>query len=209
MEIERIVFARLEEQSRHINNTFKQLGIAINAWLDGSDEKFKESVMKITQSEKKSRKVKDEALNDVARAISLYRSDFLRLVMKMEDCASFQGGAAARLSRLEFKPEAGDEMVGMFKDLVEVFIDMGDTLTNLMRKLGQNMEQARNYCDKIDLIEEKVDGAYRKLESFLYNRKDLDIRIIMQLREIIKHIEEACDHVQSTADSVRIILATH
>ena len=209
MEIERIVFARLEEQSRHINNTFKQLGIAITAWLDGSDDKFQESVMKITQSEKKSRKVKEEALNDVARAISLYRSDFLRLVMKMEDCASFQGGAAARLSRLNFKPDAEDEMVPMFRDLVSVFIDMGDTLTNLMRKLGQNMKQASDYCDKIDVIEEKVDGSYRELESYLYSRKDLDIRIIMQLREIIKHVEEACDHVQSTADSVRIILATH
>ena len=209
MEIERIVFTRLEEQSRHINNTFKQLGLAINAWIDNDEETFEKAVAKITQYETKSRKIKNDALNDVARAISLYRSDFLRLVMKMEECASYQGGAATRLLRMNFTPESSDPMVPKFKELVDVFIQMGDTLTLLMKQVGNNFAQAGKYCQKIDEIEEQVDEKYRSLESYLYSRDDLDIRVIMQLREILKHIEEACDHVQSTADSVRISLATH
>src|SRR6056297_2349096 len=161
MEIERIVFARLEELSRHINSTFKQLGIAIHGWLESDDDKLNAAVLKITQSEKKSRKIKDEALEDVARAISLYRGDFLRLVLKMEDCASFQGGAAARLSKLEFYPKTEDPMVAKFKEIVKIFLDMGDTLSMLMKQLGQNLDQASKQCEKIDLIEEKDDGLYR------------------------------------------------
>lgn len=207
--MEKAIFARLEETSRHINQTFKQLGVAIHAWLDGDEQQVSKSVAKISAHERKSRELKDEALKDVAQAISIYRSDFLRLVMKMGDAASYQGGAAVRLGKVQWKPEKKDPLVLKFKGLVKIFIEMGDALSNMMKKLGENMVQAQSYCEEIDLIEEKVDASYRSLESYFYSREDLDIRQIMQMREIVKHIEEACDAVQSTADSVRIILFTH
>ena len=207
--METAVFARLEKSAKHINQSFKHLSKAILSWIEGNTDELEKFVGKIRESERKSTEQKVKALDDVAKAISMYRGDFLRLVLKMNDAASYQGGAATRLGMVNFNPKSDDPMVPKFQNLIDVFVKMGDLLSTLMRSLGPGMEKAKKYCDQIDEVEEEVDNAYRTLESYLYGREDLDIRTIMQLREIIKHIEEACDHVQSTADSVRIIIATH
>ena len=207
--MEKVVFATLEEQSRYINQTFKQLGVGIKAWLKNDEVEVSKQIAKISSHEKKSLKLKNKMLTDVAQAASIYRSDFLRLVLKMESVASYQGGAAVRLGKVLFKPAGDDAMVPYVDNLIDVFIVMGDNLSNLMKKLGENMSMAGDYCLKIDETEEKVDDAYRSLEAHLYSRKDIDIRDIMQLRTVFLHVEEACDIVESVADSVRIILATH
>ena len=86
---------------------------------------------------------------------------------------------------------------------------MGDELRNLMRIFGEDMSKTLSQCDVIDEIEDNVDHIYRDLHGHLYNRNDIPLRFIMQLLSVAKHIEEACDHAASVADSIRIIVAAH
>ena len=207
--MEKIVFKTLEEQSKLISRSFKEMGIAITAYFKGDDETLQKSVLKIRNQEKQSIKLKHQNLETVAQAVSIYRSDFFRLVMKMNDVQANQAGSTVRLGNIKYIPRPDDEMIPKFQRLVEVFIQMGDTLHNLMKKLGEDMHSAADFCRKIDEIEDNVDSIYRELHGHLYNRGDIPLRIIMQYLSVAKHIEEACDSVASVADSVRIILATH
>ena len=206
--MEQKVFANLEKQSTLVNRTFKEMGVVITQFLEGHED-FQKSVLKIKNYEKESNKLRRKNLETVAQAVSMYRSDLLRLVMKMSDVNANQAGASVRLSHVQFTPASSDGMIPRFKALIEAFIRMGEALRNLMRNLGENMENAQESCGKIDVIEEEVDQLYRDLHGHLYNRIDIPLRIIMQLLSVAKHIEEACDHCASVADSVRIILATH
>jgi uncharacterized protein Yka (UPF0111/DUF47 family) len=208
MKMEQRVYANLEKQSTLINRTFKELGVCITAFLEGHED-FQKTVLKIKNNEKESNKLRRTNLEIVAQAVSIYRSDLLRLVMKMSDVMANQAGASVRLGHVKFTPATSDGMIPRFKALIEGFIKMGEALRNLMRNLGENMDNAQESCNVIDEIEEQVDLLYRDLHGHLYNRIDIPLRIIMQLLSVAKHIEEACDHCASVADSVRIILATH
>ncbi|MHA1648087.1 MAG: DUF47 domain-containing protein, partial [Promethearchaeota archaeon] len=148
-------------------------------------------------------------LEIVAQTVTIYRSDFFRLVMKMQDVMANQAGAIVRLGHIKFIPRNDDPMIPKFDSLTKTFIKMGDILRNLIGKLGENMALARDLCNDLDEVEDQIDQIYRDLHGHLYNRDDIPLRIIMQLLSVAKHIEEACDHVDSVADSVRIILATH
>lgn len=207
--MEKIVFKTLEEQSNLISKSFKEMGVAISAYFEGDDETLQKSVLKIRNHEKQSIKLKHQNLETVAQAVSIYRSDFFRLVMKMNEVQANQAGSTVRLGNIRYSPRPDDEMIPKFKQLVEVFVKMGDTLHNLMKKLGDDMHSASEFCTTIDEIEDNVDNIYRDLHGHLYNRADIPLRIIMQYLSVAKHIEEACDSVASVADSVRIILATH
>ena len=207
--MEKIVFKTLEEQSKLISRSFKEMGVAITAYFKGDDETLQKSVLKIRNHETQSIKLKHQNLETVAQAVSIYRSDFFRLVMKMNEVQANQAGSTVRLGKIRYSPRPDDEMIPKFQQLVEVFIKMGDTLHDLMKKLGDNMQSAADFCTKIDEIEDNVDNIYRDLHGHLYNRADIPLRIIMQYLSVAKHIESACDSVASVADSVRIILATH
>ena len=206
--MEQRVFANLEKQSTLVDRTFKEMGLCITAFLEGHED-FQKTVLKIKNNEKESNKLRRKNLEIVAQAVSMYRSDLLRLVMKMSDVMANQAGASVRLEHVNFTPAPNDGMIPRFTALIEAFIRMGEKLRILMRNLGENMENAQDSCDKIDEVEEEVDRLYRDLHGHLYNRINIPLRIIMQLLSVAKHIEEACDHCASVADSVRIILATH
>ena len=207
--MEKIVFKTLEEQSKIISRSFKEMGIAITAYFKGDDETLQKSVLKIRSHETQSIKLKHQNLETVAQAVSIYRSDFFRLVMKMNEVQANQAGSTVRLAKIRYNPRPDDKMIPKFQTLVEVFVKMGDTLHNLMKKLGEDMHSAAKFCNRLDEIEDNVDTIYRDLHGHLYNRADIPLRIIMQYLSVAKHIEEACDSCASVGDSVRIILATH
>ncbi len=206
--IEKIVFSNLEAQSKLASKTFKELGVCITDYLNGN-ENLHSSIQKIRNNEREASKLRRKNLDIVAQAVNIYRNDLFRVVMKIPSVMSNQVGASVRLGKIRYIPRPDDQMISKFKNLITVFIEMGDELRNLMVSLSENINQAKEKCNKIDEIEEKVDEIYRDLHGFLYNREDIPLRIIMQLLSVAKHIEEACDHISEVSDSVRIILATH
>jgi len=198
----------LEAQSELASKTFKELGICIIDYLNGN-ENLHTSLQKIRNNEKEANKLRRKNLDIVAQAVNIYRNDLFRVVMKLSSVMSNQIGASVRLGKIRYVPRPDDQMIPKFKNSITVLIEMGDELRNLMVSLSENLIQAKDKCYKIDEIEEKVDEIYRDLHGFLYNREDILLRVIMQLLSVAKHIEEACDHASSVADSVRIILDTH
>ena len=205
--VEKTVYTNLEAQSKVINQSFKDMGLCINAFFE-RDKEIQKHITKIRNYEKESNRLRRKNLEIVAQTVSIYRSDFLRLVMKMADVMANQAGASIRLGNINFFPQSDDSMVPKFQGLIEAFIEMGESLRDLMRTLGDDFSKATGFCDKIDEVEEKVDDLYRDLHGHLYNREDIPLRYIMQFLSVAKHIEEACDHCASVADSVRIILST-
>ncbi|MHA1776503.1 MAG: hypothetical protein DRO88_04060 [Promethearchaeia archaeon] len=207
-QMERIVFTNLETQSKYISQTFKEMGLCINSFF-ADREKIHDSIAKIRNFEKEANKLRRKNLEIIAQAVSIYRSDFFRLVMKMADVMGNQAGASVRLGNIKYVPKKDDSMIPKFQALISAFVEMGERLRDLMKILGDDLSKAPNYCNAIDEVEEKVDELYRDLHGHLYNRMDIPLRYIMQFLSVAKHIEEACDHCASVADSVRIILSTH
>ncbi|MHA1520625.1 MAG: DUF47 domain-containing protein [Promethearchaeota archaeon] len=205
--LEKTVYTNLEAQSKIINQSFKDMGLCINAFFEQSED-VQKHITKIRSHEKESNLLRRKNLDVVAQAVTMYRSDYLRLVMKMADVMANQAGASVRLGNINFVPRKDDPMVVKFQGLIEAFVEMGERLRDLMRTLGDDFSKATGFCDKIDEVEEKVDNLYRNLHGHLYNRDDIPLRYIMQFLSVAKHIEEACDHCASVADSVRIILST-
>ena len=114
--MERTVFANLEAQSKLINKTFKEMAVCITAYLEGNEDIHK-SIAIIRNNEKETSKIRIKNLKVVAQAISIYRSDFFRLVMKMSEVMANQAGASVRLGKIKFTPRTEDEMILKFKSL--------------------------------------------------------------------------------------------
>jgi uncharacterized protein Yka (UPF0111/DUF47 family) len=155
--------------------------------------------------------VKNKILADVAEAkTSISRTDFLRLILQMDQVGSYSEGAAVRLGYMTklFCLVENDELRPRMQKLGNAFLKAGDALKHLIKSISGNMEKVNMYCDDIGKIEKEIDSIYREMENYLFSRQDLDVRLIFQLRTIALHIEEACDNIDSITNSVRIIVST-
>ena len=84
---------------------------------------------------------------------------------------------------------------------------MGSNLKSTIKSIVDNPGKTPKYCAEIDKGEERVDASYRDIESYLLN-SEIDIKLILQIKNIMWHIEEAGDYIHEVGDSIRIIVAT-
>ena len=208
--LEKMVADALVEHARVIDQNIKNVVSAVELWLKCDPKGAQEMVKKIRETDEKASAIKDKILADVAEAkASISRTDFLRLILQLDQVGSYSEGAAVRLGYLSqtFCLTENDEMVSRFRKLGEAFLKMGEALKMTIRSLSSSIDKINMFCSEIGKTEKEVDAIYRELEFHLFSRQDFDIRLIFYIRTIALHIEEAADNINNITNSVRIIVS--
>jgi len=70
--------------------------------------------------------------------------------------------------------------------------------------LEQNSKKAVELAIEVDAAERDADAAHRGFTQFLYS-SNLDIKVLLRLKDLGQHLEEIADAAEDAADAVRII----
>lgn len=208
--LETMVADALVEHARYIDQNIKNVVNAIELWLKCDPKGTQDMVAKIRETDEKANAIKNRILTDVAEAkASMSRSDFLRLILQLDQVGSYSEGAAVRLGLLsqKFCLAENDEIRPKFRKLGEAFLRMGDALKFTIKSLTSSIDKINMFCEDIGKIEKEVDAIYRDLEFHLFSRQDLDIRLIFYIRTVALHVEEAADNIDGITNSVRILVS--
>ncbi len=208
--LETMVAEALVEHARYIDQNIKNVVNAIDLWLKCDPKGTQDMVKKIRETDEKAGTIKNRILTDVAEAkASLSRTDFLRLILQLDQVGSYSEGAAVRLGLLseKFCLTEKDELRPRFKKLGDAFLRMGEALKFTIKSLNSSMDKINMFCEDIGKIEKEVDSIYREMEFYLFSRQDLDIRLIFYIRTVALHIEEAADNIDAITNSVRILVS--
>jgi len=54
--------------------------------------------------------------------------------------------------------------------------------------------------------ENEIDTIYRQFLEFLYSNENLDVRMILRIRDSIVLLEQMADRIHDIADQIRILL---
>jgi len=195
------------EHSRYIEIAIQETVNVVNSWLENNKENILESLKRAKQAEKDANNLKIKLLNRIAEAeTAINRTDFLRLVLKMDLIPDFIEGAAVRASYLTTIPK-DENVINGIKNLSNAIIEMASVFKNTIRSIRDNLENTAKFCDEIDQVEEKIDTIYRKLEADLYN-SELETKKMLQILNVMYHIETAGDLCHENADHIRILITT-
>ncbi|MCP4761646.1 MAG: DUF47 family protein [archaeon] len=196
----------INDHVRYIDIAIRELTKCIYFWIDGkSNKEMEPAIAKVSQAEADANKIKIKLMKRISEGkTSLHRSDFLRLVLKMDQIPDYIEGGAIRILYLKKCPskDLGDKI----KPLCEAIIKMSTVFKKTIKSIIENPEKTIKYCDEIDQCEEEVDEIFREIEGYLFNT-DLEIRFMLQLRNVLSKIEEAADWCHDTADHIRILVA--
>ena len=198
------------EHSTYIDISIRELAKCVIAWIDNDKEGIINATKTVNRAESDANDLKIKVVNRVSKGqASLHRTDFLRLILQMDAIPDYIEGASSRTllmsERSNYKPDA--EFSAKIKELLDNIIKMGSNLKSTVKSIIDNPGKTPKYCAEIDKGEEKVDASYRGIESYLLN-SEIDIKLILQIKNIMWHIEEAGDYIHEVGDSIRIIVAT-
>ncbi len=83
---------------------------------------------------------------------------------------------------------------------------MANVLKSTIKALRDKPNEVFNKTTKIHEIENEIDTIYRQFLEYLYSNEDLNIRVILRIRDSIVLLEQLCDRIHDLSDFLRVLI---
>ncbi len=138
-------------------------------------------------------------------AILISREDFLRFTNLTSEIADFCEGIAFRLIQIiergwNVPSEIKDGLIKLSEATFQTVSKLRETALTLTFGSAKALEKAR----EVEVAERIVDDLYRELEMKIINSQ-LEIHVLLLLRDITLFLEDAADKAEDAADVARIL----
>ncbi len=138
-------------------------------------------------------------------AILISREDFLRFTNLTSEIADFCEGIAFRLVQIiergwEVPSDIKDGLIKLSEATFQTVSKLRETALTLTYGSAKALEKAR----EVEVAERIVDDLYRELEMKIINSQ-LEIHVLLLLRDITMFLEDAADKAEDAADVARIL----
>lgn len=96
----------------------------------------------------------------------------------------------------QFKPD--------FKELISKTLECTKAMTEALKALFENVQEAKKLSIVVDEKESEVDDAERSLIKKIFDH-DLELAYKMQLRELVKQVTTIADRAENAANQVEVV----
>lgn len=138
-------------------------------------------------------------------AILISREDFLRFTNLTSEIADFCEGIAFRLIQIiergwNIPADIKNGLIKLSEATFQTVSKLRETALTLTYGSAKALEKAR----EVEVAERIVDDLYRELEMKIINSQ-LEIHVLLLLRDITRFLEDAADKAEDAADVARIL----
>ena len=201
------IITMLHEHSRIIHSVVSDLGVFYTSWAedyDANKESLEKKKNKMILSEEDADTIKIRMIKEFSEAGTQGMGDYVALILKMDNvinCALEFVDILMALKGIKLS----DDIKKNYHKLINELIKMADVLRLTVKNLRDNRKEVFDNTTSIHEIENKIDQVFRTFLIELYNNQALDIRILLQLRDSIKTLEELADRIHDIADLIRVL----
>lgn len=202
------IVSMLIEHSRIIYSVLSDMGVYYNRWSEDY-EKHKSSL------EKKKNKMQLNEEDADAIKIQLIQNfsesgaglgNFVALILKMDNVINYPLEFVDMLPKIDIDKKFFQEIYKRYEKLINKTIEMADVLKSTIKSLRDKPDVVFKNTTRIHEIENEVDSIYRQFLEYLYSNEELDMRILLRLRDSIVLLEQLCDRIHDIADEIRVLL---
>ncbi|MFX0104226.1 MAG: DUF47 domain-containing protein [Candidatus Hodarchaeota archaeon] len=202
------IISMLIEHSRIIYSVLSDMGVFYNRWAEDY-EKHKSSLEK-----KKSKMQLNEEDADAIKIQLIQKfsesgaglGDFVALILRMDNVINYPLEFVDMLPKINLDDKNNEEIKKRYEKLINKTIEMADVLKSTIKSLRDKPDVVFNNTTKIHEIENEIDTIYRQFLEYLYSNKDIDIRLLLRLRDSIVLLEQLADRIHDIADFIRVLL---
>jgi len=152
----------------------------------------------------KARRMVSQELAEIG-AILLSREDFLRFTNLSSEIADFSEGIAYYLIEImEHNWKVPDDIKKDLLKLSEAVFDAVLRLRETMLVLSYGSAKALEKAKDVEIAERTVDDLYRALSIKVLSNQ-LDLPVLLLLRDILQLLENSADKAEDAADTARTL----
>lgn len=190
-------------------NTVNELEKAVTAFSKHEKNDVEASIQRLFSHEVEIDELRRAVFEELTKGDlpTKYREDLKGLMLRLDTMADHVKDSARSITVLidaKVPEEILDEFVGMARNLKNCTTALGECIEMLGRDPLKTIELA----NKVDLFEGKVDEGYVKVKSLLLkDSKDVDVAVLIELRDLVYYMEHTADDCEDTADYIRVLAA--
>ncbi len=202
------IISMLIEHSRILYSIVSNMGVFYNRWAENY-EKHKTSLekkkSKMQLSEEDADAIKIQLIQNYSES-GAGLGDFVALILKMDNLCNFPLEFVDMLSKINLNGIKSEEIKKQYEKLINNTIKMTDVLKSTIKSLRDKPDVVFKNTTIIHEIENEVDANYRQFLEYLYSNEELEIRLLLRLRDSIILLENLADSIHDVADLIRVLL---
>ncbi|MFX1326987.1 MAG: DUF47 family protein [Promethearchaeota archaeon] len=202
------IISMLIEHSRILYSIVSNMGVFYNRWAENY-EKHKASLekkkSKMQLSEEDADAIKIQLIQNYSES-GAGLGDFVALILKMDNLCNFPLEFVDMLSKINLDGIKSEEIKKQYEKLINNTIKMTDVLKSTIKSLRDKPDVVFKNTTIIHEIENEVDANYRQFLEYLYSNEELEIRLLLRLRDSIILLENLADSIHDVADLIRVLL---
>jgi len=205
------IVSLLVEHSRIMYDVLSDMGVYYNSWAEDY-EKNKDTLQKkknkMQLSEEEADEYKIKLIQNFSEAGTQGLGEYIAFILKLDNVINYPLEFVDMLDNISLKARKYDEIKKRYYKLINQIMEMADILKQTIKNLRDNRDNVYENTVKIHEIENDIDTTYRKFLDYLYStsNEQLDIRLLLRLRDSIVLLEQLADRIHDLADLIRILL---
>jgi len=203
------IISRLIEHSRVIYSVISDMGVYYSTWAkeyESNKDNLEKKKNKMQLAEEDADSIKIQLIQKYSEVGAQGLGEYVALILRMDNVINYPLEFVDMLPKISLEGSKDDEIRDRYEKLINEIIKMADILKSTIKNLRDNPEIVFNNTTKIHEIENEIDRIYRQFLDYLYSNEDLDIRLLLRIRDSIVLLEQLADRIHDIADSLRILL---
>jgi len=200
----------IEKEIDHFLDLASESGLifiqGMNAYLENNIESFSDHLTHSIQTEKQADSLR-RSIEDLLYRKTLIpesRGDVLKLIEMMD---ALLGQFKGVLFRIEIeRPDINLMFHDDLKTLNNCVLQSVEAMTLSLRAYFKDISQVADHMHKVIFWETESDKASTHLQKAIFGSELLGLDLKMQLRDLVKHIDEIADEAEDMADSLAIFV---
>ncbi|TKJ24279.1 MAG: hypothetical protein CEE43_00925 [Promethearchaeota archaeon Loki_b32] len=202
------IISMLIEHSRIIYSVLSDMGVFYSGWAEDY-EKNKASLdkkkSKMQLSEEDADVIKIELIQKYSEA-GADLGDFIALILKMDNVINYPLEFVDMLPKIKLDGKSNKEIGKRYEKLINKTINMATVLKSTIKSLRDKPDVVFKNTTAIHEIENEIDTIYRQFLEYIYSNENLNIRVLLRLRDSIVLLEQLADRIHDIADIIRVLL---
>jgi len=202
------IITMLIDHSRIIYSVISDMGTYYSMWVEdfeSNKKSLEKKQNKMQLLEEDADDIKIQMIKNYSEAEAQGIGDYIALILRMDNLINYPLEFVDNLTKINLDDKNG-EIKKRYKKLINKIIEMVDVLKTIIKSLRDNPDAVFNNTTSIHEIENGVDTIFREFLDYIYTDKDIDIRVLLRLRDSIMLLEKFADSIHDIADLIRVLL---
>ncbi|TFF93512.1 MAG: DUF47 family protein [Promethearchaeota archaeon] len=198
----------LIEHSRILYQVVSDMGVYYTSWQEAKKSNQKnlaKKKSKLLLLEEDADNIKIRLIKEFSEASAQGVGDYMTLILRMDNVINSALEFVDILSHIDAIDQFNEEMKNTYHKMINNILEMTNTLKLAIKNLRDNPQEVFKNTTTIHELENEIDLIFRGFLDYLYDKEDMDIRLLLRIRDSIKILEELADRIHDIGDLLRVL----